>query len=240
MDYTYLDSFYQLISHPFLSSPQLLSELLSILVLLFKNSHDKYSINFNGRPFYRFTFLLLNSIKNPIFPINIDSLTQILTKNLFLIVSPVNYPGFSACWLELMGQMLNLLLSIKGEKSLMLALLLEALKFLQFFDSNEDCWKLVDLQKFYKGVTKIFLILLHDFPEFLSFYFIPFCEKIPLKGIQLRNMILSAFPKNLKLPDPFNLNFEDSSIREMFCCFPEIYAEGFEKLHAELNIQVWE
>lgn len=45
-------------------------------------------------------------------------------------------------------------------------------------------------------------MLLHDFPEFLSEYYFTICDVIPPQCIQLRNVVLSAFPPSLTLPDP--------------------------------------
>lgn len=58
------------------------------------------------------------------------------------------------------------------------------------------------------------LVLLHDFPEFLCDYHYGFCDVIPPNCIQLRNLILSAFPRNMRLPDPFtpNLKVDERSL----------------------------
>ena len=55
----------------------------------------------------------------------------------------------------------------------------------------------------YRGTLRILLVLLHDYPDFLAGYHLPLCNVIPNSCIQLRNLILSAFPINMKLPDPF-------------------------------------
>lgn len=55
----------------------------------------------------------------------------------------------------------------------------------------------------YKGVLRLLLVLLHDFPEFLCCYHYSLCDAIPSSCIQLRNLVLSAFPRNMRLPDPF-------------------------------------
>ena len=52
------------------------------------------------------------------------------------------------------------------------------------------------------------LVLLHDFPEFLCEYHFSFCDVIPPNCIQMRNLILSAFPRNMRLPDPFTPNLK--------------------------------
>lgn len=55
---------------------------------------------------------------------------------------------------------------------------------------------------------RVLLVLLHDFPEFLCDYHYNFCDVIPLTCIQMRNLILSAFPHTMKLPDPFIPNLK--------------------------------
>lgn len=56
----------------------------------------------------------------------------------------------------------------------------------------------------YLGTQRIILVLLHDMPNFLSEVAFSLCDAIPSNCIQLRNLILSAFPvtSSLRLPDP--------------------------------------
>jgi CCR4-NOT transcription complex subunit 1 len=67
----------------------------------------------------------------------------------------------------------------------------------------------------YKGVLRVLLLLLHDFPEFLCDHHFTFCEVIPPSCIQLRNLILSAFPRNMRLPDPFTPNLKVDLLPEI-------------------------
>ena len=53
---------------------------------------------------------------------------------------------------------------------------------------------------------RVFLLLLHDFPELLVEYHCALCDVIPTNCIQIRNLVLSAYPKNMRLPDPFTPN----------------------------------
>jgi len=50
------------------------------------------------------------------------------------------------------------------------------------------------------------LILLHDFPEFLIEASFILVENLPDKFHQIRNIILSAFPKSMQPPDPFRVD----------------------------------
>lgn len=58
----------------------------------------------------------------------------------------------------------------------------------------------------YQAILRLLLVLLHDFPEFLSVYHFSFICAVPQQCVQLRNLILSAFPRNMRLPDPFTPN----------------------------------
>ncbi|KFD46476.1 hypothetical protein M513_12649 [Trichuris suis] len=55
----------------------------------------------------------------------------------------------------------------------------------------------------YRGFLRILLVLLHDFPELLCDYHFAFCNFIPTNCVQLRNLITSAYPRTMRLPDPF-------------------------------------
>lgn len=59
-----------------------------------------------------------------------------------------------------------------------------------------------------QGTLRVLLVLLHDFPEFLCEYHFELCNMIPPSCIQMRNLILSAFPRNMRLPDPFTPNLK--------------------------------
>ena len=65
---------------------------------------------------------------------------------------------------------------------------------------------------FFKGAMRILLVMLHDFPEFLAEYHHSLIEAIPPHCIQFRNVILSAFPRNHSLPDPFTYSFVDGDL----------------------------
>ena len=64
------------------------------------------------------------------------------------------------------------------------------------------------MRALYKGTLRVLLVLLHDYPEFLCQHFYQLCDAVPPSCIQLRNLILSAFPTDMKLPDPFTPNLK--------------------------------
>ena len=67
----------------------------------------------------------------------------------------------------------------------------------------------------YRGTLRLLLVLLHDFPEFLSEYYFSLCDVIPPRCIQLRNIVLSAYPPSVILPDPHLRDIDFEAIPEM-------------------------
>lgn len=92
-------------------------------------------------------------------------------------------------------------------------LLLSLFKFLAPFLKEADLQ--LASRDLYRGSLRLLLVLLHDFPEFLSEYYFSLCDAIPPRCIQLRNIILSAFPMSIILPDPHLRNIKFDSIPEM-------------------------
>lgn len=56
---------------------------------------------------------------------------------------------------------------------------------------------------FYQGTLRFLVVMLHDYPEFLCEHYFALIQLLPLECVQLRNVILSAFPRSMILPDPF-------------------------------------
>jgi CCR4-NOT transcription complex subunit 1 len=87
-------------------------------------------------------------------------------------------------------------------------LLVALLEFLKPFLHNAEMPAVIN--RLYTGTLRLLLVLLHDFPGFLCAFHYSLCDVIPSSCVQLRNLILSAFPRSMRLPDPFtpNLNVE--------------------------------
>jgi CCR4-NOT transcription complex subunit 1 len=71
------------------------------------------------------------------------------------------------------------------------------------------------IKKLYEGTLRVVLVLLHDFPLFLSGYHLSLCNVIPENCVQLRNVVLSAVPKGINLTDPFTPNLKIDSLPEI-------------------------
>ena len=124
-------------------------------------------------------------------------------------VQPKRVPGFAFHWLEIIGHRV-LMSEFLGNasrlsRSIFIELFVAQLKFLSPSLQQDDIPKAV--QTLYHGTLRLVLLLLHDFPEILCEYYSVLCDIIPSNCVQLRNMVLSAYPQNMRPPDPFAHNF---------------------------------
>ncbi|KAF8431772.1 Not1-domain-containing protein [Boletus edulis BED1] len=195
-----------------------LTKILSIFVLVLANMHEDQGVMFQQKPFFRFFSSLINDLHA--MEANLGSAYfQLLTaiSDTFSSLQPTYFPGFAFSWLSLVSHrhlMPKLLLSENREGwSAFHKLLLSLFKFLAPFLKEADLQ--LAARDLYRGTLRLLLVLLHDFPEFLSEYYFSLCDVIPPRCIQLRNIIISAFPLSIALPDPHLRNIKFDSIPEM-------------------------
>ncbi|KAI0798095.1 Not1-domain-containing protein [Abortiporus biennis] len=190
-----------------------LTKILSIIVLVLANMHEEQGPDFQQKPFFRFFSSLLSdlhAIESSLGTVYFQLLLAV--GDTFSSLQPTYFPGFAFSWMSLISHRLfmpKLLLSENREGwSAFHRLLLALFKFLSPFLKNADLQPAS--RDLYRGSLRLLLVLLHDFPEFLSEYYFTLCDVIPQRCIQLRNIVLSAFPPSVVLPDPHlrNLNFE--------------------------------
>ncbi|KAI9023310.1 CCR4-Not complex component, Not1-domain-containing protein [Hyaloraphidium curvatum] len=197
----------------------LTTKILSIIVLVLVHVHEQRRTQFNQKPFFRlFSSLLydLNTFQDSLQPIYFQILSAL--SNTFHTLQPIFLPAFTFSWLQLVSHrhFMAKLLSQEAQKGwpFFQRLLVDLFKFLGPFLRNDV--ELKDhVRVLYKGTLRIMLVLLHDFPEFLSGYHFSLTDVIPLSCIQLRNLILSAFPRNMRLPDPFTPNLKVDLLPEI-------------------------
>lgn len=134
-----------------------------------------------------------------------------------LALQPLRVPGFALAWLELVSHrcfMPRLLMDHRQKGwPLLQRLLTSVLRFMEPYLRNAEMTDPVRL--LYKGTLRVLLVLLHDFPEFLCDHHFSFCDAIPPSCIQMRNLVLSAFPRNMRLPDPFTPNLKVDLLPEI-------------------------
>ncbi|KAE9600761.1 putative CCR4-Not complex component, Not1, CCR4-NOT transcription complex subunit 1, HEAT [Lupinus albus] len=196
----------------------LLSKILAVTVRFILKDVEEKKTSFNPRPYFRLfiNWLLdLGSLE----PVTDGANLQILTAfaNAFHALQPLKVPGFSFAWLELISHrsFMPKMLTGNGQKGwpYIQRLLVDLFQFMEPFLRHAELGDSVRL--LYKGTLRVLLVLLHDFPEFLCDYHFTFCDVIPPSCIQMRNIILSAFPRSMRLPDPSTPNLKIDLLQEI-------------------------
>lgn len=129
-----------------------------------------------------------------------------------MLLCPTNCPNFLFGWLDVIfnRDFLPLLIVERSNWPLIYDLFAECLNFI--FPLIKESEKSEGVRTLYRGVLKSFLVFLHDCPEFFMEYGALLASLVPPSAIQLKNIILSAQPANVTLPDPlaFSLASLDS------------------------------
>ncbi|KAI3444740.1 hypothetical protein Pfo_001405 [Paulownia fortunei] len=200
------------------SKLSLLPKVLAVTVKFIQKDAEDKRTSFNPRPYFRLfvNWLLDLCSLDPVFDgANFQVLTALA--NSFHAVQPLKIPGFSFAWLELVSHrsFMPKLLTANAQKGwpYFQRLLVDLFQFMEPFLRNAELGEPVHF--LYKGTLRVLLVLLHDFPEFLCDYHFSFCDVIPPSCIQMRNIILSAFPRNMRLPDPSTPNLKIDLLAEI-------------------------
>eukprot|EP00173_Palmaria_palmata_P002016 Plantae.Rhodophyta-Palmaria_palmata.ctg223.p1 GENE.Plantae.Rhodophyta-Palmaria_palmata.ctg223~~Plantae.Rhodophyta-Palmaria_palmata.ctg223.p1 ORF type:complete len:458 (+),score=50.53 Plantae.Rhodophyta-Palmaria_palmata.ctg223:282-1655(+) len=141
--------------------------------------------------------------------------------NALLACNPNLAPGFAFSWLQVVSNrdLMSRLLGTRTPKNrqLMRQLVVSCLSFLSPHLSKVGPQSELPpaVRTLYRGMMRTMLVLLHDFPEFLCDYHFALCDVIPPTCIQMRNLVLSAYPRNMRLPDPFMPNLKVDKLPEM-------------------------
>ncbi|KAI3647748.1 hypothetical protein MP228_007969 [Amoeboaphelidium protococcarum] len=204
------------------------SKTIATVVMVLVNDYQLHQKSFNQKPYFRLFASVMNLLHHQHFS---DKLSVIkcltIISNSLHTLNPSRIASFAFAWLELVShrQFMPFMLEEdasqqepqqqiqnSGWKSYFV-LLMDLFQFLSPFLRHAEMTDPIRL--LYKGSLRILLVLLHDVPEFLCQYFFQFCNVIPPSCIQLRNLILSAFPRSMLLPDPFTPNLKIEALPEI-------------------------
>ncbi|CAD7076764.1 unnamed protein product [Hermetia illucens] len=206
----------------------LLNKVLGIVLGILLQDQELRSTSFQQLGYHRFFIMLFLELSAPD-PVLENLMLNIVTAfcHTYHLLNPSTAPGFCYSWLELISHRVfigRILAQIPQQKgwSMYSQLLMDLFKYLAPFLRNAELAKPVQL--LYKGTLRVLLVLLHDFPEFLCDYHFGFCDVIPPNCIQMRNIILAAFPRNMRLPDPFTPNLKVDMLPETATA-PRIYTD---------------
>lgn len=161
--------------------------------------------SFNQRPWARFFTSMLSELSAIEYGLR-ETYNGCLKSfaNVLGIIQPIYAPRFAFGWLSIISHRLYMakLLSMAREegwpefhRSLMWLLRFQA-PFLKVGEMNNAS------RSIYRATLRLLLVLMHDFPEFLVEYYHTLVTAIPTQCVQLRNIILAAFPHSeAPLPD---------------------------------------
>ena len=140
--------------------------------------------------------------------------------NCLHLLRPQRVPSFAFAWLDIVAHrtfLSRFLLSggryARQIHNMYSLLLVDALRLVALFIRSGESTP--SFQTYYKGILKTFMLLLHDFPEFLCEHYYEFCDCLPLISHQLRNVILSSFPKHIRCPDPFKVSIKIDMLNDI-------------------------
>ncbi|XP_068115836.1 CCR4-NOT transcription complex subunit 1-like [Hyperolius riggenbachi] len=197
----------------------LLNKVLESIVRALLNDHQTHRREFQQRPYHRILVMLMMELDAP------EPVLEAMSFQTFTVICnalhslrPVRAAGFVYAWMELIshrvfiGGMLERSPQQKGWP-MYAQLLIDLFTYLAPFLQNVELTK--PMQVLYMGTLRVLLVLLHDFPEFLCDYYYGFCDVIPLHCIQLRNLILSAHPHSMKIPDPLHPDLQMDKLSEV-------------------------
>jgi CCR4-NOT transcription complex subunit 1 len=169
-------------------------------------------IQFDQRPYHRLLVDIVIYLTEP--TATLDPNDTLQYKVLHSVASvlhtlqPSHVPAFAFAWLEVFSHrcFMPRLLQVRNGWPLMDGLLYDLLLFMEPHIRLNDMAEPVT--SLYKGILRVLLVLLHDFPDFLSENHVHLLQAIPSQAIQIRNLICSAMPRAIRPPDPFTPNLQ--------------------------------
>ncbi|WFD29244.1 hypothetical protein MSPP1_000251 [Malassezia sp. CBS 17886] len=182
-----------------------LTKILSIIVLVLAQSHEELGARFQQKPFFRLFSSLLHDLHaaeaslHGAYPAALRAIASALST-----LQPLFFPGFAFSWMSLVSHRMFLpqLLRAGGDSATAFHRLFVAqLRFLAPFLHGGPLHETTRL--LYMATVRLLLLLLHDFPEYLALHHESLCDVMPTTCIQLRNIVLCAYPPGTRVPDPF-------------------------------------
>lgn len=209
-----------------------LDSIVRLVVLIMNDYQNKQRERFNARFYFRLFSTLICEVHalNRMHPQQDFELSQVFAIALQAL-QPRYFPAFLYSWLALISHRLFVPAFLAGNGRTnsgwqtylkLLSLLMENLgKMLASAEASPVT------QDFYRGVARIFMMLHHDFPEFLIENHLQLNTYIPASCHQLHNIVNSAVPRQLMTsqPDPFQSGLKINrleQVRQAPVVFPDL------------------
>ncbi|KAH7319732.1 CCR4-Not complex component, Not1-domain-containing protein [Stachybotrys elegans] len=190
------------------SRAQFLDSVLVLIGLVLNHHHVKRGTHFNQRAFFRLLSVLLHELHNLMDDLVEEERRDMLLKmaSRFESLGPAQQPGFLFGWMSLIQHraflpgLLQLADNVgwKPFVNLLCQLLDNLGEQLKAFNVNPVA------KEIYRATLKLFVILHHDFPDFIAGNHVRLTASIPPHCNQLLNSILAATPQQNygKMIDP--------------------------------------
>ncbi len=197
-----------------------LNKVLATLQAAVLRDHEQHGTNFNQKPYHRLFLNLLSEVQSTVTAADENTTSQLLGlfAQVFHNLRPMVLPGFCFAWLSLISHrnFMPVLLQFKSSKGPAQVFQHLLVSLFNFMGTHLQSVQLTDaMLTLYKGTLRVLLVLLHDFPEFLSEFYFSLCDAIPSTCVQLRNLILSAYPRTTQLPNPLTSSLKVDTLPEI-------------------------
>eukprot|EP00767_Chilomastix_cuspidata_P003331 gnl/Chilomastix_cuspidata/345.p1 GENE.gnl/Chilomastix_cuspidata/345~~gnl/Chilomastix_cuspidata/345.p1 ORF type:complete len:2824 (-),score=715.97 gnl/Chilomastix_cuspidata/345:2707-10419(-) len=171
---------------------------------------------------YRFFTALILAVSSPrrfATQLRLDFMHSIT--GMLHLLSPRCFPSYYFTWLgvvtsaDFIGSLLDPQQVTPAQRRVLrqdfLSLLMELFRFLSVFSRRSE-----ESSNFiHCSVFRFVLIIVHDFPNFLMENYLQICSALPPDALQIRNLVLSAFPTAKPPPSPFKPSLKVYRIPEM-------------------------
>lgn len=220
-----------------LEAIEYLKNILDIIVVVMVNEHETSKATWNERAYFKIFSSILcmwteASILDAKATVHIDYLFYPVLGEIFNTIQPIIYPGFTFAWISLIAHRMFLpkLLGLpeKAGYGVTVKLLTALLKFQNVYLKDDSAQHDV-MNVIFKAINRIFTALAHDAPQFLIDCHYQLVTAVPSSYIQLRNIVLSAIPKDSKFMSPLAVKL---SVDELPDCesVPDVFYQPIEDL----------
>lgn len=178
------------------------AKIFTIAALSLVRDHEERGPAFEQRPYFRFFSSLLSDLQSiqTSFPQAYYGCLRTFANHLGSI-QPAIVPSFAYSWMALISHryFMPRLLQVANKEGWadFYRVLMALFKFLNPFLQSNSLHQ--PSRILFRGALRILLVILKDFPEFLVEHYIGLCAAIPAHCIQLRNVVLCAFPRGMTL-----------------------------------------
>lgn len=200
-----------------------LKKIISIIMLVLINDHETAKSVWNERAYFRlFSSILCSwndaSSLDETATTHLDTEFYLYIGETFRALQPIIYPGFTFAWISLVGHRMFLprMLELPERKgySIVTSLLCAILKFESVYSKDEFAQQDF-ISVIFKAINRLFVSISHDYPEFLVECHYHLITALPQDFVQLKNIVLSATPKNIPFIDPFTQGLKVERLPEI-------------------------